>query len=71
MEILKNYDDYITTINNIEYVVLFFTANWCGPCKSIYPFIDKLSENILECKFIKIDILFIQVSIYKSFNSFI
>ncbi len=28
------------------YNLLYFTASWCGPCKRIYPLIDKLSEGL-------------------------
>lgn len=38
--------------NNIYY----FTANWCGPCKSIVGDIQKLNEQYTDINFYKIDI---------------
>ena len=37
--------------NNIYY----FTANWCGPCKSIVGDIQKLNEQYTDINFYKID----------------
>lgn len=36
--------------------VFYFTAVWCGPCRFIWPEIKKLSENLPDVKFYKIDI---------------
>ncbi|KAJ2666427.1 thioredoxin trx1 [Coemansia sp. RSA 1199] len=49
----QSFNDFI---NNNEYVVIFFTATWCGPSKMISPIFTKLSEEHLEVKFVKIDI---------------
>lgn len=33
-------------INSSEFVVLYFWANWCGPCKTFFPILSKIvSEN--------------------------
>ena len=40
-------------------IICFFTASWCGPCKRIYPFINKLSshEKLIDyIKILKIDV---------------
>ena len=37
-------------------VVAWCTASWCGPCKSITPFVDKLATSTPNVDFIKIDI---------------
>ena len=37
-------------------VVAWFTASWCGPCKSVTPFVEKLSETSKSVDFLKIDI---------------
>ena len=31
--------------SNNKLSLLYFTASWCGPCKSISPNMDKLSES--------------------------
>ena len=36
--------------------VAWFTASWCGPCKSITPHIQKLSESSQNVDFLKIDV---------------
>ena len=37
-------------------VVVDFFANWCGPCKVLSPTIEKLSNEINEVKFVKVDV---------------
>lgn len=40
-----------------EPVLIDFTATWCGPCKSIAPFIDQLAEEYQgRLKVAKLDI---------------
>jgi thioredoxin 1 len=56
METFKDLEEYKDKIDKMEYIVLFFTAAWCGPCKVMYPLIEKLSENMDNCKFYKIDV---------------
>lgn len=43
-------------INNNSSVILYFTANWCGPCKKISGSFEKYSNIFNNIKFIKIDI---------------
>jgi thioredoxin 1 len=37
-------------------VVAWCTASWCGPCKSVTPFVEKFATNTPNLDFIKIDI---------------
>ncbi|BBN12107.1 thioredoxin [Marchantia polymorpha subsp. ruderalis] len=36
--------------------VVYFTAQWCGPCKQIAPYIDELSREFDDVTFLKIDV---------------
>ena len=56
MDTFANLNDYKEKLEQSDYIVLFFTATWCGPCKVMYPLIEKLSENMNTCKFYKIDV---------------
>ena len=37
-------------------IVSFFTATWCGPCKSIYPVITNIGEHNDEIFILKVDV---------------
>lgn len=37
-------------------VLVDFYADWCGPCKMISPIIEKLSDEITDCDFVKINV---------------
>ena len=51
-----DFEECVNAINTLENVVLFFTASWCGPCKVMYPIVEKLEENLPMCHFFKIDV---------------
>ena len=56
MKQFKDFEECINAINTLENVVLFFTASWCGPCKVMYPIVEKLEEKLTMCHFFKIDV---------------
>ena len=38
-------DDFENKIKNEDVSVIQFSANWCSPCKTLKPIMDKLSEE--------------------------
>ena len=46
MEHISGFDNFKKCINCNKYILLFFTASWCGPCKKIYPELEKLYEKL-------------------------
>ena len=40
-------DNDLTLAKDKEcYLLFYFTASWCGPCKRIQPFLQELSEKL-------------------------
>nr|AIC37511.1 thioredoxin [Dugesia japonica] len=46
-EVLKSTD---------KLIVVDFTATWCGPCQHIGPIFVKLSEELTDVVFVKVDV---------------
>jgi thioredoxin 1 len=42
--------------NTKKLILIYFGADWCGPCKSLGPVFSKVSEKFEEVKFIKINV---------------
>lgn len=55
---VKSQDEYASLKSTSPLLVLDFYATWCGPCKSIGPVFDKLSDKAenAACKFARIDV---------------
>tara|TARA_B100001121_G_C18353165_1_gene463441 strand:+ start:30 stop:371 length:342 start_codon:yes stop_codon:yes gene_type:complete len=49
-----NMDDILEKIN--KYILLYFTASWCGPCKKMAPIIKEKFTKINNLDIYKIDI---------------
>lgn len=43
-------------IQEKQYVILDFYANWCGPCKALSPVLQDISNELNDVTFIKIDV---------------
>jgi thioredoxin 1 len=59
MEQIGGFDNFKEKIESDKYVLLFFTASWCGPCKKIYPQLEelsgKLNKDLIQIYKIQID----------------
>ena len=45
MKTIENNNDYEKVINQEKPILLDFYADWCGPCQSLLPTVEKLSEE--------------------------
>ena len=43
-------------ISSNDVVVVKFGATWCGPCKTIEPMLEKLSQEFIDISFTEIDV---------------
>ena len=59
MEQIDGFDQFKQHIESDKYILLFFTASWCGPCKRIYPQLEelasKLNKDLIQIYKIQID----------------
>jgi thioredoxin 1 len=59
MNQIGGFNNLKTCLDTDKYILLFFTASWCGPCKKIYPDLEelykKLDKNTIEFYKIQID----------------
>ncbi|WP_339022945.1 thioredoxin [Spiroplasma endosymbiont of Crioceris asparagi] len=54
-KIVENMQEF-NQILNLDKVVVDFYADWCGPCKMMAPFFEKVSEEFPEINFIKVNV---------------
>ncbi|MCS4488812.1 thioredoxin family protein [Streptococcus sciuri] len=50
-----SYEEIADIIKNKEYLVLFFTADWCPDCQFIYPELPEIEKMFSDFEFIRID----------------
>eukprot|EP01117_Protostelium_nocturnum_P014657 TRINITY_DN559_c0_g1_i1.p1 TRINITY_DN559_c0_g1~~TRINITY_DN559_c0_g1_i1.p1 ORF type:complete len:109 (-),score=26.49 TRINITY_DN559_c0_g1_i1:62-388(-) len=53
---VETFDEFKSTIGSGSLVVVDFYADWCGPCKRIAPFLETLSTQFADAKFIKVNV---------------
>ena len=46
----------ISNNGNYDEEIIFFTAKWCGPCKTMLPIINKLKLRYPNLKIVDVDI---------------
>lgn len=52
-----NREELKQILDNNEYVVLKFGAEWCGPCKQIAPVLEQLADEYQDrIKYVSIDV---------------
>lgn len=57
MLIITNQEEYNTAIQNNECCLFYVTADWCGPCQQMKPFIKTLEEKYKDkVSFCQVDI---------------
>ena len=58
MEYISGLESLQKCLDCEQYILLFFTAKWCGPCKRIYPQLEdlytKLNKDLI--KIYKLDV---------------
>ena len=59
MKLIDGFNEFKRYIDSDKYILLFFTASWCGPCKKIYPQLEelynKLNTDLVDICKIQID----------------
>ena len=59
MDQIGGFEQFKQVISTNKYLLLFFTASWCGPCKRIYPQLQelnsKLNKDLIQIYKIQID----------------
>lgn len=56
LEEIYGIEQFRDVVNSKATTVIFFTAVWCGPCRTIYKDFEKLSYERPTLRFIKVDI---------------
>ena len=49
-------DNYKSIIEDNDFVIIKFYADWCGPCKSYAPIYENVSKNYTDIRFTECNI---------------
>lgn len=56
MHEIQSKSEFNELVNSEKYVLVDFSAEWCGPCKRLKPQLEELSTHYKSVKFVKIDV---------------
>ena len=52
-----NEQNFQTEVLSTDQTVLVdFYADWCGPCKMLIPLVDEISEELSDCRVVKLNV---------------
>ena len=43
-------------LSSTQTVLVDFYADWCGPCKMLSPVVDEMSEELSDCRVVKLNV---------------
>jgi len=53
---ITSLNEFNEAIKEDKVTVVDFYATWCGPCKAIAPFVEKLADEVTDANFLKVDV---------------
>ncbi|MEV6322722.1 thioredoxin [Nocardia sp. NPDC051787] len=53
---VKSSKEFQELIKEDKVTVVDFFATWCGPCRQMAPFVEKLSKEHEDANFVKVDV---------------
>tara|TARA_Y100000996_G_C22513977_1_gene639645 strand:- start:366 stop:722 length:357 start_codon:yes stop_codon:yes gene_type:complete len=56
MIILEKDKDLDKILERNKYIIIDFSAEWCGPCKQFFPIFQQLDKQYKNIEFVKIDV---------------
>ncbi|EMG46640.1 txl1 Thioredoxin-like protein 1 [Candida maltosa Xu316] len=55
IQFVKSTKDYEDFLKNNQYLVLNFTASWCGPCQAVKPIVDQAYTENRNVEIVRVD----------------